>query len=105
MNKSALTLIFFLFINTFSYGQEMKFTPPAMLGESVNTPFEESSPLLSEDGTLYFVRTGSPENTGGKLAGQDVWYSKWANGKWTAAANDLPGINNGDNNALFLYRQ
>lgn len=100
MNKSALTLIFFLFINTFSYSQETKFTPPAMLGGNINTPCEESNPLLSADGTLYFVRTGSPENTGGELAGQDIWYARFVEGKWAAAANDLQGINNGDNNAV-----
>jgi hypothetical protein len=34
-------------------------------------------PLLTPDGeTMYFVRSAHPDNIGGRLGNQDLWYSK-----------------------------
>ncbi len=68
----------------------------------VNSLFEEIMPMLSPDRkTLYFVRSLSPSNTGGKEAGQDVWYSVvQQDGSWSRPFNLGVPINNDANNAV-----
>jgi len=82
--------------------QEYFFTDPQMLDATINSDSEESLPIYSpSDSTLYFVRTLYRENTGGLLAGQDIWYSKLlAEGVWSPPDNDLYALNNQGNNAV-----
>lgn len=72
------------------------------LGNEINSEFDELKPLLSTDGkTLYFVRTGHPENKGGKKAGQDIWYAqKDEAGNWQKAVNIGSPLNNRANNLM-----
>ena len=72
------------------------------LDTTVNSLFEEIMPMLSPDRkTLYFVRSLSPANTGGKEAGQDVWYSvQQTDGTWSRPFNLGVPINNDANNAV-----
>lgn len=72
------------------------------LDTMVNSGYEEIMPILSPDRQkLYFVRSLSPANTGGKDAGQDVWVSTLgADGKWGRATNLGMPINNEANNAI-----
>lgn len=72
------------------------------LDTAVNSPFEEIMPLLAPDRTtLYFVRSLSPANTGGKEGGQDVWYStRKADATWSKPVNLGMPINNAANNAI-----
>ncbi|MFP4094556.1 MAG: OmpA family protein [Cyclobacteriaceae bacterium] len=81
---------------------EMKFAPAQPLSDSLNSEAEESLPLYSvQDSTIYFVRTLHAGNTGGPYAGQDIWYSKRrADGQWTKPKNDLPSLNDKNNNAV-----
>lgn len=70
--------------------QPMQFEAPLMLNRRVNSPAEESLPILSADGnTLYFVRMLHPRNKGGKFKGQDIWYCKkdTIKGGWKTAKN------------------
>jgi len=57
---------------------------PAMnLGGVVNTPFNDSSPFLSQDGkTLYFASWGHPG-----YGGYDLFKTTYENGKWTTPVN------------------
>jgi outer membrane protein OmpA-like peptidoglycan-associated protein len=67
------------------------------LDEKVNSPYEESRPLISPDGrTLYFSRANHPENTGGEDDNNDVWFSEMdeATGGWKEAKNLGEPINN-----------
>jgi OmpA-OmpF porin, OOP family len=82
--------------------QEYHFTVPQPIGTEVNSDSEESLPLYSpSDSTLYFVRTLYRRNTGGMLAGQDIWYSKQlSDNEWSAPVNDLYALNNQGNNAV-----
>ena len=68
----------------------------------VNSGFEEIMPLLSPDRkSLYFVRSLSPANMGGKEAGQDVWMSSLGpDGRWQRAVNLGVPIDNDANNAI-----
>lgn len=68
---------------------------PENLGNGVNSPQTDYVPVISPDeNTLYFVRTGSPENTGGQSDSGDIWYStRGANGVWTTARNIGPPLN------------
>ncbi len=58
------------------------------LTDKINSKFTEAKPLVSHDGkTLYFSRLFHPDNTGGKSDPQDIYVSKYINGKWTSAEN------------------
>lgn len=72
------------------------------LDSAFNSSAEEITPMLSPDGSqLYFVRSSHSENVGGLEAGQDIWVSeRTADGGWSTPVNNLPTLNNGDNNAM-----
>jgi outer membrane protein OmpA-like peptidoglycan-associated protein len=70
------------------------------LPASVNTPSEEGYPLLSPDGRLYFVRSLYDGNKGGKLAGQDIWYTERVGEGWSEPSNELGKLNNRFNNGV-----
>lgn len=56
---------------------------PINLGSMVNTPFDESSPFLSQDGkTLYFASSGHPG-----FGGYDVFKTIFENGRWSEPVN------------------
>jgi len=70
---------------------------------ALNSDFDELMPVLAPNGkTLYFVRTGHPNNTGGEKAGQDIWFSQVeeATGNWQEPQNIGPPLNNIHNNAI-----
>jgi outer membrane protein OmpA-like peptidoglycan-associated protein len=83
------------------------------LGPSVNTAAIELSPVISPDGkTLYFVRSGSPENVGG-VNDEDIWSSTLKDdGTWSPAIHLPAPLNDSgyniigsalpDGNTLFL---
>jgi tetratricopeptide (TPR) repeat protein len=53
------------------------------MGNTINTPYDEKSPFITEDGkSIYFSSRG--HNT---IGGFDVFYSKLENGKWTEPVN------------------
>lgn len=87
-------------------GQIRVLIEPTQLGDSINSKSEEANPLLSPDGnTLFFVRTFADNNVGGKLAGQDIWYSKRKNdSSWTFPKN-LSELNNESNNVVIGFSQ
>jgi outer membrane protein OmpA-like peptidoglycan-associated protein len=98
---SIITIVFFA--SQAVSGQNYSFSPPERLSDNVNSPSEESMPMLSPDGIkLYFVRTFYEGNSGGKLSGQDIWVSeRLFDGTWGPATNNLPNINNLRNNAVI----
>jgi len=107
MKITSHFFMFFIFlsfsaITTKSIAQNYSFSPPEQLNENVNSPSEESMPMISADGNkLYFVRTFFEGNTGGKLSGQDIWISKKdSTDNWGLASNNFPNLNNIRNNAV-----
>ena len=57
--------------------------PPVNLGGIVNTPFDEYSPFISQDGkTLYFSSNAHPG-----FGGLDIFKSVNENGKWSVPVN------------------
>ncbi len=97
--------LFMCFSSQYSDAQVYLFSPPVKLGENVNSPAEESMPLISPLGDkLYFVRTFYEFNIGGKLSGQDIWVSTRNElGQWEPATNQLININNQRNNAVIGF--
>lgn len=73
-----------------------------LLDTMVNTEYEEIMPLVSTNGkSLFFVRSLSPRNNGGKDGGQDVWVSERVDDTtWTRAVSLGLPINNNGNNAI-----
>jgi OmpA-OmpF porin, OOP family len=61
-----------------------------MLGENVNSPYVEHSPIISPDGKrLYFSRRYHPDNVGGADDSEDIWMSELdeTTGEWKPAQN------------------
>ena len=79
------------------------FEDPTKLTTSINSEGEDIMPLISPDGsTMYFVRAMHEGNTAGKDGGHDIWMSKRsADGNWGKATNELPNLNNDQNNAVI----
>ena len=72
------------------------------LGKTVNTEYNEISPIISPDGkTIYFSRVSHPQNTRGPKGSQDIWYSELKNDKWTQARRLPPPLNKEDYNSLY----
>jgi hypothetical protein len=71
------------------------------LGPSVNTAAIELSPVISPDGkTLYFVRSGSPENVGG-VNDEDIWSSTLKDdGTWSPAIHLPAPLNDSGYNII-----
>ncbi|MFA6572164.1 MAG: OmpA family protein [Bacteroidota bacterium] len=115
MKNTVFLWFVLLFTNTLT--AQMMNTEPENLGKSINTEYEERSPVIAPDGkTLYFIRQGSPENVGLRYSktNQDIWYSTLkADGSWTKAKNiGVPlntSLSNGvmsvtpDGNTLLLF--
>ena len=72
----------------------------------INTSFKEVGPLVSPDGkTLYFSRQNYPDNTGGVLDCEDIWYSTYngLTGEWGRPEKMETPINNyGPNSVNFV---
>ena len=60
----------------------------------LNTQAEESLPIYSPDGKLYFVRTLFEENFGGAISGQDIWMAERNGSQWSEATNQIKRLNN-----------
>jgi len=72
--------------------------PPANLGTTINTRYNEECPYISEDGqTLYFSSYGHYN-----IGGYDIFYSrKNADGTWAEPVNIGYPINTTDDNLYF----
>ncbi len=60
-----------------------RWAPPRRLDTTINTPFDENSPYISQDGnTLYFASNGL-----GGFGGFDLFVSQYQDGVWTDPRN------------------
>ena len=82
--------------------QLWEFSDPQLVGNGVNTEYEEIFPLISPDGkTMFFSRVLYPQNDGGKFAGSDIWVARWDDSRKTwAKAGAIPKLNDKGNNAV-----
>ncbi len=106
MNKSNKLLIVLLILNLdLVRAQVLEFSEPTPI-DILNSEAEDISPLVSPDGkTLYFVRSFFKGNTGGELAGMDIWVSqKDSLGQWQEPSNKVPRWNNYENNVVVGIR-
>ncbi len=69
---------------------------PKNLGKNINSPYDELSSVISEDGnTMYFTRRKHPDNIGGTRDAGDIWMStKGQDGAWSPASNMGAPLNN-----------
>lgn len=102
VTKTILSLLM-IASSACAMAQLLEFQPPQKLSSPVNSPGEESLPMLSPDGQhLYFTRALYAGNSGGKFSGLDVWFSRQVEGAWKNASNTLPAaINNDGHNAII----
>ena len=112
-------------IDNFTFRHDVKINlPPTLtkglikenMGPQVNSAYDDLSPIISADGrTMIFGIEYSPENTGGKEDGEDIWSTTSVDGKtWTkktnmgspvndASVNNLAAIS-ADNNMLLFCK-
>ncbi|MDQ3048009.1 MAG: OmpA family protein [Bacteroidota bacterium] len=69
---------------------------PVLLDTTINTYFDEASPYMSEDGTLYFSSNGLPG-----YGGFDVYKTRMVNGQWVHPENLGQPINSPANDLFF----
>jgi hypothetical protein len=70
---------------------------PSNLGNIVNTPYNEETPFISEDGnTLTFSSEGH-----GSMGGYDIFLSKLSGGRWTSPVNIGYPVSTTDDNIAF----
>jgi outer membrane protein OmpA-like peptidoglycan-associated protein len=102
---------------TGAQAQGLEFTRSSPLLGKVNSPWEESRPVISPDGRhLYFTYRFHPDNPGGKSNPGDIWVSTWnelygweepqhAGELWNNAGyNALQAFFDGGNRALLTTR-
>jgi len=72
------------------------------LGTNVNTEYDDLGPHISADGrTIIYGIEYSPENTGGKQDGEDIWITTTKDGKtWSRRMNMGPPLNDTNVNNL-----
>jgi outer membrane protein OmpA-like peptidoglycan-associated protein len=112
-------------VDNFVFRHDVKINlPPSLstglvkenLGPQVNTAYDDLGPHISSDGhTILYGIEYSPENTGGKDDGEDIWITTTADGKtWSkrvnmgspindASVNNLAAVS-ADNNMLLFCR-
>lgn len=72
------------------------------LGPAVNSIYDDLGPHITSDGKMIlFGRENSPDNTGGKEDGEDIWVTKTEDGvTWSKSVNMGPPINDKESNNL-----
>lgn len=92
MMRTLFIVLTILFAPHFLSAQEIV---KKNLGDSINTNFVETKPLISPDGqTLYFARQNYPNNYGGEMDEQDIYYSELTYKGWNKAQNIGEPLNN-----------
>jgi OmpA-OmpF porin, OOP family len=72
------------------------------LGSSVNSTYNEYSPVISPDGkTLYFLREGHPQNRSKEKYSSDVWSASNNGGKWMQASHLQNPFNANVSNSIY----
>lgn len=73
--------------------------------DSINSTYDEQNPVLSPDGnTLFFTRTGHPENVGGVVDKGDIWFTtKTENGSWSLPQHAGGKINHASLNGVMGF--
>jgi hypothetical protein len=94
-------IFFFSFLTAGALAQETDYSLPERLSSAINSPAEESMPLLSPDGkTFFFTKALFPGNIGGKYSGHDIWVSELSGTTWSRASNTKIPVNTKNNNAV-----
>jgi outer membrane protein OmpA-like peptidoglycan-associated protein/tetratricopeptide (TPR) repeat protein len=83
---------------------------PINLGTEVNSQGDEYMPNLTADGMTLFFTARRPGNMGGMHPrtgefGEDFYFSRFENGKWSKAENLGPPINTSDNEGAACFSQ
>lgn len=81
-----------------SYNKKTKkWGEPQNLGETINTPKDETFPFIFSDGTLYFSSNG---HLG--MGMMDIFYAKQNKGTWSAPVNMKSPVNSGADDFAFI---
>ena len=101
MRKHTILSAVFVAASLSANAQWWDFTEPAALPGEVNSvKAEENMPVFSTDSsTLYFVRSGDPENEGG-INDHDIWQSTRQDDGSYSNLKRVKSLNNKFNNGI-----
>lgn len=93
-------IVFLLATSGFLRGQSSN--TPELMGDVINSEYNEIGPVISPDGkTLFFSRVSHPQNANGDKGSQDIWYSEFKGNRWANAVR-MPNVVNKDvYNAIY----
>jgi OmpA-OmpF porin, OOP family len=95
MNKVFLLFFLMFFVKAWSQ-------TPENLGASINTTYNEFSPVIAPDGKmLYFLREGHPQNRSKEKYSCDVWSSTYNGGRWNNAIHLQSPFNSNISNSIY----
>lgn len=78
-----------------------EWTVPENLGKTINTPYDEDAPYLSDDGqTLYFASKGHPG-----FGEYDIYKSTLQNGNWSTPENLKQPINSSGHDIFYAQAE
>ena len=104
MNKIIISLIT-LFFSVYSQAQFWKVTEKRLIPYTVNSQYEDQSPIFSPDSMhLFFARTFDPKNAGGEFD-QDIWFSSKDENGVFSIAEPLKSLNNKFNNVVVGFNK
>ncbi|GHE63275.1 OmpA family protein [Roseivirga thermotolerans] len=95
MRNRCYYILLLAFLSLLAKAQE----PNHLKIDSLNSSYDEHSPVLSPDGqTLYFTRVGHAANIGGVLDRGDIWLSRKTKSGWSRPEHagktiNHPGLN------------
>lgn len=76
-----------------------KWSKAELLDNSINTSFNEDSPYLATDGTLFFASNGLPG-----YGGYDIYRTSMVDGRWTTPQNVGQPINSPGDDTYFALK-
>ena len=74
--------------------------PPNNLGKKINSPFDDYLPTISSDGSVMIYTTQQSYIPMGVSTGENIFISKFANGKWSAGSSFSTSINTKNNEGM-----
>ena len=99
--RLVISLVLLLNTSFFFAQRQLELRQVNRMSDLLNSKAEESLPVYSPDGRLYFVRTLFDENLGGQYSGQDIWFAEGNEDAWTQPNNDIHPLNTRFNNAVI----
>ncbi len=100
--KINIIIILVIFSTQFIAAQTLKNSSPFII-DSLESVYDDISPVVHPDGTLYFTKVQHPDNSSGVRDLGDIWISKKNNGDWEKPERLKGPVNNTHFNSVIGF--